>query len=83
MMKSVDIVRRKRYFPNPCGYIDQEVSTWLRFEKCIHEKQNSPCFVDFGNTNIDRSVVNDGTIPLISFLVDDISQFQVDESIKW
>jgi hypothetical protein len=27
MTKSVDIVRPKRYFQNPCGYIDQEVST--------------------------------------------------------
>jgi hypothetical protein len=74
MTKFVDIVRRKRYFQNPCGYIDQE-GTWLRFETYIHKKQNSPCFVNFGNTNVDRNVVDDG--------VDDISQFQVDESIKW
>jgi hypothetical protein len=53
MTRSVDIVRRKGYFQNPCGYIDQDVSTWLRFAKCIHENQNSPCFVDFGNTNVD------------------------------
>jgi hypothetical protein len=53
-----------------------------QLEKCIHEKQNSPCFVDFGNTNVDRNVVDDGAIPSILSLVDDISAFRVDTSIK-
>jgi hypothetical protein len=87
MTKSIDIVRRKRYFQNPCGYMDQAVSTSSLVAKYIHEKQNSPCFVDFGDTNVDRNVdrnvVDDGAIPSISSLVDDISQFQVDETIKW
>jgi hypothetical protein len=50
--------------------------------KCIHKIKSSPCFVDFGNTNVDRNVVDDGAILSISSLVDGISQFQVDEWIK-
>jgi hypothetical protein len=51
--------------------------------KCIHKIQNSPCFVDFGNTNVDRNVVDDGETLSISSLVDDISKIRVDTLIKW
>jgi hypothetical protein len=51
--------------------------------KYIQADKNPPCFVDFGNTNIDHNVVESDGMPSISSLVDDISQFRVDESIKW
>jgi hypothetical protein len=59
------------------------VSSNPQFAKCIHEKPNSPFFVDFGNVAIDRNVIGNDEIPLISSLVDDISKICVYESIKW
>jgi hypothetical protein len=88
MTKSVDIVCRKRYFQNPCGYIDQEVSTWLRFEKCIHENRNSPCFVDFDNTNVNptsstmvKSRRNPGDIVPLGRLVPNPS-WRIDQMVR-